>query len=56
MALNRGQDFDPGPVHIGFVVQNVALVKALVRIFGILNILYERFRFPFTAMPCSFMH
>jgi len=56
MTLNRGQGFDPGPVHIGYVVQNVARVMAIVRIFGILNILYECFGFPFTTMPCSFVH
>ena len=45
MTLNRGQGFDPDPVHIGFVVQNVALVKSIVLIFGILNYFVRMLRF-----------
>jgi hypothetical protein len=41
MTVNRWQGFDPGPVHMGFVVQNVELGQA----FNILNILYETCRF-----------
>jgi len=45
MTLNRGQGFDTGPVHIGFVVQNVTLFKATVLILGTLNYFVRMFRF-----------
>lgn len=50
MALNRGQGFDLGPVHVGYVVQNVELGQAFVRIVNILNILYKSFGLP--SLPC----